>query len=80
MAGGAVVADTITFLCTFPPIQSAIKVTGNGDGLRIQLDIPESEMAQAAYLLTMRERILKVTIEVHHDPRKQQEKPAKSTY
>lgn len=55
--------DKISFLATFPPIQSAIKIAGNGDGMRIQLDIPESEMASAVRLLGLRECILKVTVE-----------------
>ena len=55
--------DKITFLASFPPIQSAIKIAGNGDGMRIQLDIPESEMAQAVQLLALRECVLKVTVE-----------------
>lgn len=51
----------ITFLASFPPIQSAIKV--GQDGARIQLDIPETELPAIARLLLMRGRILKVTIE-----------------
>jgi hypothetical protein len=43
---------------------SAIKATGNNDGMRIQLDIPESEMGEAVHLLLMRQKVLKVTIEV----------------
>jgi hypothetical protein len=57
-------AEPVTFLASFPSIQTAIKVTGNGDGMRIQLDIPESEMAQAVKLLLMREQPLTVTIEI----------------
>ena len=53
-----------TFLATFPSIGSAIKVHGDGNGMRIQLDIPESEMGQAVQILTMRQCVLKVTIEV----------------
>jgi hypothetical protein len=53
----------IEFVCTFPSIMSALKVTGDGNGMRIQLDIPETEMGQAARLLLMREKILKVTVE-----------------
>ena len=52
---------TVTFLASFPPIQSAIK-RGN-DGMRIQLDIPETEMANAVELLAMMNVVLKVTIE-----------------
>lgn len=54
--------EPITFRATFPPIMSAIKVTGNGDGMRIQLDIPESEMSQALGLFAFREQVLVVTV------------------
>ena len=60
-------ADPITFLASFPGIMSAIKVTGSGDGMRIQLDVPESEMGQAVGLLLLRECVLKVTIEREPD-------------
>lgn len=59
--------DKVTFKASFPPIGSAIKITGNGDGMRIQLDIPESEMDKAAWLLAMRESVLNVTIEIEND-------------
>jgi len=72
--------DAIRFLAAFPPIQSAIKVTGDGGGMRIQLDIPESEMAQAAYLLTMRETVLEVTIKPSDERQKQQRDTGKTTY
>lgn len=61
--------NSIVFLATFPQIQSAIKITGGGDGMRIQLDIPETEMGNAIELLTLRGQIVKVTIE----PEKQKE-------
>lgn len=56
--------NSCTFLASFPPIQSAIKTSGGGDGMRIQLDIPESEMGNALNLLTMRGKILRITIQV----------------
>jgi len=56
-----------TFLASFPPIQTAIKIYGSGDGMRIQLDIPENEMANALDLLTMRQTVLRVTIEVENN-------------
>lgn len=56
--------EKTTFLASFPPIQTAIKVHGSGDGMRIQLDIPESEMAEALKLLMWRESVLKVTVEL----------------
>ena len=42
---------------------SASKIYGSKEGMRIQLEIPESEMAEATKLLLWRERVLKVTIE-----------------
>lgn len=57
--------DEIRFFGTFPPIQSAIKVDGSGGGMRIQIDIPESEMGQAVMLLAMREQILDITVKTH---------------
>lgn len=54
--------ERITFLASFPMIQSAIKV---GDlGMRFQLDVPESEMANALPLIAMRDKVLRVTVEV----------------
>lgn len=41
---------------------SAIRVDGSGGGMRIQFDIPESEMAEAVKLLAWRQMILKVTV------------------
>lgn len=54
--------EQVIFLAAFPPIQTAIKVDGSG-GMRIQLDIPESEMAEAVKLMLYRQVVLKVTIE-----------------
>jgi hypothetical protein len=59
--------DSATFVCSFPPIMSAIKVDGSGGGMRIQFDVPESEMAEAVKLLAWRERTLTVTIEPNND-------------
>jgi hypothetical protein len=54
--------DPVTFLASFPPIQSAIKIDGQG-GARIQLDIPESEMGNFIKAMTWRGKQLLVTIE-----------------
>lgn len=51
----------ITFLASFPPIQSAIKV--GHDGARVQFDIPETELPAIARLLLMRGIVLRVTVE-----------------
>lgn len=60
--------DAATFLASFPSIQSAIKIHGNNDGMRIQLDIPESEMAEAVKMLGWREKVLRVSIEPERGP------------
>lgn len=65
--------DKVTFNGSFPPIGSAIKVSGNGDGMRIMIDIPESEMAQALMLMMFRQVPIRVTIEPY-----EQEKPKAS--
>jgi hypothetical protein len=69
-------SEPVTFLASFPPIQSAIKV---GDsGMRLQLDVPETEMANAVELLAMRNVVLKVTVEVAQKPKEEEaagEKP-----
>ena len=51
-----------TFRASIPPIMSGIK-TG-GDGMRVQFDIPESDMAEAVKLLTMRGKVLTITVTV----------------
>lgn len=52
----------VTFLATFPPIQSAIKV--GRDGARVQLDIPASELPAVVRLLGLqaKEVVLQVMI------------------
>lgn len=67
-------AEKVSFAAAFPPIQSAIKITGDGGGMRIQLDIPESEMAEAVKLMLYRQVPLKITVEPY-----EQEKPKAST-
>ena len=59
--------DSATFLAAFPAIQSAIKVYGDRQGMRIQLDIPESEMGEALQMLMWREMVLRVTVEPEVD-------------
>lgn len=54
--------ESATFEATLPPILSAVKVSGDG-GLRIQLDVPQTDEADALRLLLWRERVLRVTVE-----------------
>lgn len=56
-----------TFRAAFPSIQSAIKVYGDRQGMRLQLDVPETEMAEALKLLQWRERVLIVTVKAEPD-------------
>ena len=63
------------FRASIPPIMSGIK-TG-GDGMRVQFDIPETEMGEAAKLLAMRGKRLIVKVEI--DPRAVN-KTIKTTY
>ena len=56
-------SDAASFLAAFPAIQSAIKIYGDRQGMRIQFDIPESEMGEAVKLLMWREQVLRVTVE-----------------
>ena len=56
--------EAIEFRASFPPIQSAIKRSGNGDGLRIQLDIPECDVPEAIALMALTQERLLVTVRV----------------
>lgn|GEM_PF-4309202 len=61
----------VSFLASFPPIQSAIKV--GQDGARVQFDIPETEMPSIVRLMLMRGVVLKIT--VARGPQPKQPKP-----
>jgi hypothetical protein len=56
-----------SFYAYLPPIQSAIKITGNGDGARIQFDVAEISMAGFIPVLGMRNQKLLVTVETIDD-------------
>lgn len=56
--------DNVQFLASFPSIQSAFKRHGGGNGLRIQLDIPEQHVSEAVKLMALTQCVLKVTVEV----------------
>ena len=55
--------ERATFLAAFPATQSAMRIHGSGDGMRIELDIPASEMAEAVKLQLWTQRVLRVTVE-----------------
>ncbi|MDD5006571.1 MAG: hypothetical protein PHS33_08760 [Candidatus Omnitrophica bacterium] len=53
----------IEFIASLPPIQSAINIDGQGNGARIKLDIPASELARVIELQSYIGESFKVTIE-----------------
>ena len=60
----------IVFVASLPPIQSAISLDGRGDGGRVKLDIPASDVG--ALLLLQHhyaDRMFKVTIEADDSAR-----------
>ncbi len=54
--------DAATFRATLPTTLSAIRMAGDG-GMRIMLDIAESDLAEAIKLLAWRQMVLSVTVE-----------------
>jgi len=67
--------ESVTFRAAFPPIQSAIKVYGDKQGMRVQLDIPESDMAAAMSLFLWRAQVLEVTVRPAADDRQKRAEP-----
>ena len=56
-------ADKIEFIASLPPIQSAIKLDGMGDGGRVMFDVPRSDVMSLMALQTMAGMVLKITVE-----------------
>jgi hypothetical protein len=54
----------IKFIASLPPIQSAISLDGNGDGARIKLDIPRSDIQAVLNLQQHAGKCLRVVIMV----------------
>lgn len=67
--------NKISFIATLPPIQSAMNVSGNGDGMRVKLDIPQSEIGNAIRLTLFQNTAFRVTIEEIEE-----EKPTKNGF
>jgi hypothetical protein len=53
--------EAVTFLASMPDVLSQLRI--GKDGMRLQLEIPESEMAAALKLVLYRDRVLRVTVE-----------------
>lgn len=52
----------IEFTASLPPIQSAINLDGQGDGARIKLDIPRSDVGAAIKLQELSGQSFRVVI------------------
>ena len=52
----------INFACTVPEIQSAIKISGNG-AIRLQVDIPESELPEAIKLVAAQGKVIQASLQ-----------------
>ena len=52
----------IEFTASLPPIQSAINLDGNGDGARIKLDIPRSDILAVLELQKMTGKSFRIVI------------------
>ena len=61
--GGKKKMKKIEFIASLPPIQSAINIDGQGNGARIKLDIPASELNKVIELQGYIGMSFKVTIE-----------------
>jgi len=64
--GRYVIPPSIKFVASIPSIQSAIKIAGDA-GMRITIDVPESELMNAIGLLALRDSLLHVEIKVEND-------------
>jgi len=51
-----------SFVGTIAPLQTAISISSDG-GWRVKVDIPANQEGAALELLTMRGKVLKITIE-----------------
>ena len=59
-------ARQVTFRASIPPMETAIKIHGEG-GARLQLDIAESDLGGFLPALVMRGKVLNVTLEHAED-------------
>jgi len=56
------VSDAITFEAVIPSNMSALRIHGES-GMRITLDVDETNLPEALKLVLWRERVLRVTVE-----------------
>jgi hypothetical protein len=53
----------IEFIASLSPLQTAITISGTGDGARVKIDIPQTESDIVDKLRLMQGKAFKVTIE-----------------
>ena len=58
--------DRVTFEAIIPDTATAIQIHGGG-GMRVRFDIDESNVPEALMLTVMRDRLLRLTVEVAKD-------------
>jgi len=58
--------DKITFIASLPAIQSAILISGDGNGAKIKLEVPQSEIAEVLKLSLLHGKCFKVIIEMEN--------------
>lgn len=51
----------LVFLASIAPLQSAMTIAADG-GMRVKLDIPETELGNIKRLMGLRGKVLKVTV------------------
>jgi len=57
-------AEPIVFYASLPPLQSAISLDGRGDGGRVKIDVPRSDVEALLRLQAWADCLLRVTIEL----------------
>ena len=62
--------DRAVFRASLPPILSALRFSGDG-GMRVQLDIPETDLGEATKLLLWKGTVLRITVEPEEKGRDQ---------
>jgi hypothetical protein len=53
----------VTFRGILPNTQTAISISGNGDGARVKIDVPQEDLAEVLKLVLYQGQLLKVTVE-----------------
>ena len=54
--------EEISFIASLAPIMTAVKFDGRAEGGRLTLEVPDSDVANLAKMLMLRERAFRVTI------------------